>query len=989
MTTISIDRSRARWSAVISLYLCAAASFAQVNVTTYHNDNARSGQNALETTLTPANVNSGQFGKLFSVAVDGYVYAQPLYLSGVAIGGGIHNVLYVATEHDSVYAIDADSGVIYRQASLIPSGGTTVSSSIDLGCSDLVPEVGVTGTPVIDVTSGSLLLVSKAKVGGVVVQHLHSLDIGTLAEKSGGPVLIAATVPGTAADGNGTTVSFRALQGNQRAALLLENGHLVIGWGSHCDTGPFHGWVMSYVPGSLTQEAVFNTSPAGNDNSIWMSGAGIAADVPGNLYLATGNGSWNGSSDFGDSIVKLAPPAGGRFAVLDYFTPYNQAALSAGDVDQGSGGIVLLPTLPSGRQLLAQTGKDGNLFLLDQAGLGKYCVTQTPACSSGNPQVVQEISKATAGIYGAPAFWNGNLYWSGVNDSIKAFSFNAGNSGLLSSAPTSKSANSFGFPALTPSVSANGSNSGILWGLDSSAYGSLCTNGSNCQVLYAYDASNLGVLLYTSAQAPNSRDVPGSAVKFTTPTIANGKVYVGSQYAVSAYGLLASGTTAVTVSLSGVVNVVAAGNSGAAVPAGGIDGGGTAYAAALLGNRIVWSGSTFALGNPGTPDAVSGVTVAVPAGNYAHIRLLATGVNGNQLNQPFVVGYTDGTTTRSTVSLSDWFTPQNYAGEAVALTTAYRLTSGGGMQGGPFQVYGYSLVTDSTRTAASITLPNNRNVVVLAIDAVPASAAPPAAAAPTFSLPPGAYTGAQAVTLADTTPGALIYYTTNGTTPTTSASLYVVGTPVALSATTTVNAFAVANGYTNSAVASSVYTISPQAATPVSVSLTGSRNVVGFVSTGMLIPLGGLDGAGAAYAAGLLGTTVIWSGATFVLGIPGTVDSVSGGTVALPPGSYSKINLLATAVFGNQLNQVFIVNYADGTHASFTRSLSDWFTPQNYPGEAQAGVMAYRVIPGGATQNGPFSVYGYSLVTDATKVIASISLPNNREVVILAVTLIR
>ncbi len=523
------------------LLFCTAAglSHAQVNVTTYHNDNSRTGLNALETILTPANVNSAQFGKLFSVSVDGALYAQPLYLSSVNIGGGTHNVLYVATEHDSVYAIDADTGTIYAQASLIPAGGQTVNSSLDLSCGDLVPEVGITGTPVIDPASGTLYVVAKSKVNGNIVQYLHALDVTTLGEKFNGPVSIQATVPGTGYDASGGMVIFNAKQQNQRAALLLENGHVVIGWSSHCDNNPWHGWVISYNATTLAQEAVFNSSPNGQANGVWMSGGGLAADTNGHIYFATGNGTWNGTTDYGDSIVKLGPPVNNTFPVLDYFTPYNQGTLENQDTDLASGGLVLLPALPSGQQFLAQQGKQGTIYLLNTNNLGKYCVNQTPACTNSDPQIVQEIVGASPGIWGSPAYWNGNLYWTGANDTIKAYSFNANNSGLISTSPTSTSAQIFAFSAPTPVISANGNTNGILWALDGSADDSTCDGGSSCLGLYAYDATNLANLLYTSSQAANNRDSPGTAVKFEKPIIANGKVYVTTQSSVAVYGLLA------------------------------------------------------------------------------------------------------------------------------------------------------------------------------------------------------------------------------------------------------------------------------------------------------------------------------------------------------------------------------------------------------------------------------------------------------------------
>ncbi len=474
-----------------------------------------------------------------------------------------------------------------------------------------------------------------------------------------------------------------------------------------------------------------------------MAGDGLAADASGNIFFATGNGSWNGTTNLGDSIVKLGPPSGGTFPVVDYFTPYNQDTLSSNDLDIASGGLLLLPTLPNGKQLLVQMAKEGTIYLLDRNNLGKYCVNQTPACINSDSQIVQEIPNATVGIWGSPAYWNGYVYWGGGNDNtliedyLKAFSFNANNSGLLSTAPTSQSTNLFGFSSPSPSISANGATNGILWGLDNSAfYAGGCVNGAPCQVLYAYDATNLGKMLYNSNQAANQRDVPGGAVKFTTPIIANGKVYIGSQYAVSAFGLLnpaatptlspAAGTyssaqsvtladstsgaviyyttdgstpttasavygTPLTVSATTTIKAIATasgysssavasatytinssstttsvniataadvygiGINGAAVQGGGLDGIGSAYSGTLLGTSATWSGITFTLAGAGALDAVSNTTLALPAGNYSTLYMLATGVNGNQTNQTFVVTYTDGTTSTVTQSLSDWY----------------------------------------------------------------------------------------------------------------------------------------------------------------------------------------------------------------------------------------------------------------------------------------------------------------------------------------------
>ena len=536
-----------RVALLIVLCLTSNILLAQIRVTTYHNDNARTGQNTAETILTTANVNSAQFGKLFSTTLDGYVYAQPLYMFGVQnIAGGTHNVLYVATEHDSLFAVDADSGaVLWQQSFINAAAGVTTVSSGDAGCSDLVPEIGITSTPVIDPGTGTIYLVAKTKENGNYFQRLHALDIVTGAEKFGGPMVIFATYQSR---------TFDPLKQHNRPGLLLENGHVVVAWASHCDNGPYQGWVISYNAGTLAQEAVFNTQPDATNGffgGIWMSGDGVAADASGNLFFATGNGDYrSATADWGDSIVKLSGPSGGAFAVADWFTPYNQSSLNGGDTDLGSGGVMLLPNLPSGQQLLVQMGKEGKIYLIDRNNMGKYCPDLSPPCNGSDPQIVQEIPGATNGIWGSPSYWNGNVYYGGGNDggspdNLKAFSFNANSSGLLSTSPTSKSSNSFAFATAAPVVSANGNTNGIVWIVDNSAFGSTC-----CQALYAFDATNLATMLYNSNQAPSQRDVPGGAVKFSAPIVANGKVYVGSQGKVSAFGVITNTPTAATPTFS-------------------------------------------------------------------------------------------------------------------------------------------------------------------------------------------------------------------------------------------------------------------------------------------------------------------------------------------------------------------------------------------------------------------------------------------------------
>lgn len=508
-------------------------------MTTYHNDVSRSGANTHEFSLTPLNVNANTFGKLFSCTADGAIYAQPLWVANLAIGGAPHNLVFVATERDSLYAFDADANpcVTYWKTgaggvnSLLPSGETWVTGN-DVSCNDLAPDIGITGTPVIDPGTNSIYVLTKSKLSstGAIHQRLHALDLATGTEKFGGPVEIQATVPGNGdgSSGNPPTVSFDPSFNGQRPALLLENGHVIIAWASHCDNSPYHGWVMSYSASTLTREAVFNASPNnGGLAGVWMSGNGPAADASGNIYFATGNGAWDGTADFGDSIVKLGPPNGGSFtaANFDYFTPLNQAGLSSVDEDLGSGGLLLLPDLPSGPnpRLLVQAGKEGKIYLInrDTGSMGEFCTT----CTTGDTQIVQELPAAVGGMWDSPAYWNGNLYFGGSGDTLKAFSFSASS---LITGPTSQTAIAFNFPGTTPSVSAGGLQNGIVWLLDTNSCGSLnnCSAGGPA-ILHAYDATNLTSELWNSTQG--SGNTAGIAVKFTVPTIANGKVYIGTR----------------------------------------------------------------------------------------------------------------------------------------------------------------------------------------------------------------------------------------------------------------------------------------------------------------------------------------------------------------------------------------------------------------------------------------------------------------------------
>jgi hypothetical protein len=502
------------------------------DVLTYHNDNAHTGANLAESSLTPANVNATDFGKLFTDSVDGVVYAQPLVKSGVVVPGrGTLDLVFVATEHDSVYAFNADSPgpPIWQDSFIDPAAGVTTVSDSDLHSNSISPEVGITGTPVIDPTSNTLYVVAFTKeVSGsstTFVQRLHALDLATGVEKFGGPVVIQASVPGTGQGGNGSVVSFDAFHENQRPGLLLDNGVVYIAWASFDDITPYHGWVIGYNAQTLQQVAAFNTTPDGGLGGIWQSGAGPAADAAGNLFVITGNGTFDAGAatppnqDYGDSFVKLSPTAGGLNAT-DFFSPFNQATLDARDEDLGSGGAVLLPDQPGPTpHLLVAAGKEGKLYLLNRDNLGGF----DPAVD----HVVQELPQATTSAFDTPAYFNGQVYLAGVGDTLKAFAL-AG--GLLSLTPTSQSGAVFGYPGATPSISANGTADGIVWAVQRGAAGAT-------GVLRAYSAADLSTELYDSSQA-GARDQLGQAVKFAVPTVVNGMVYVGTQSGLAVFGSL-------------------------------------------------------------------------------------------------------------------------------------------------------------------------------------------------------------------------------------------------------------------------------------------------------------------------------------------------------------------------------------------------------------------------------------------------------------------
>jgi hypothetical protein len=512
------------------------AAFAQVNVLTFHNDNARTGQNTNETTLTLANVNSNTFGKLFSYPVDGQLYAQPLLLSNVTVTNKeTHNVVFVATAHGSVYAFDADTNAgtnatpLWQVSFINPGAGITTVPNGDVNSANVAPEIGIIGTPAIDAASGTLYVEMKTKeVSGSTsyVHRLHALDVGSGAEKFGGPVVINATVNGTG-DGNDGAghIPFNGLRQMNRPGLLLLNGIVYIAYGSHGDQPFYHGWVLGYDAQTLAQKVVHNTTPNGGLGGFWNGGCGLAADANGSIFGLTGNGTFNSSANnFGDSFIRLTN-TGTALALVDYFTPYNQLDLANTDADLGSGAVIVLPPAAgAGTNLVVGCGKRGFIYLVNSTNMGHF-----NASTSNDLQIVQSFN-GIAGSFGTPAYFNNMLYYVGAGDRLKAFRFS---NGSLVTSPASQSANTYAWPGATPSISANGTNNAIAWVLE--AAGATGGGSGGHAILHAYNATNVALELYNSSQAA-ARDDASAAIKFTVATVANGKVYVGGASQVTVFG---------------------------------------------------------------------------------------------------------------------------------------------------------------------------------------------------------------------------------------------------------------------------------------------------------------------------------------------------------------------------------------------------------------------------------------------------------------------
>jgi hypothetical protein len=626
------------------------------DVLTWHNNNARTGLYDTETQLTLSNVNVNRFGLLFTLPVDGKVDATPLYMANVPINGlDPHNVVFVATEHDSVFAFDANDGTLLWQTSMLLAGEVP---SDDRGCDSVTPENGICATPVIDPTTDTMYVVAMSKlVSGATTtyyQRLHALDITT-----GQDVLPPANidssihVPGMGPEGDGVNVYFDPKQHRERDALLLANGQVYTSWSSFCDDPPYTGWVMTFSAADLSLTSVLNVNPNGyptssylddgSGNSFWNSGAGPAADSAGNVFNITANGPFdenldaNGfpvTQDYGDSFLKMSFDPTNGLAVADYWTPYNQQFLADSDLDLGSAGVLLLPDLTDANgqvhHLAISSAKDENIYVVDRDNMGHFD-------PDSNSTLYQEVPQATSGSWSSPAYFNGYVYFGGVGDPIKAFHFT---NAVLGTSPTSyTSTTTFDYPGATPSVSSNGTNSAIVWAVES-------TEGT-LAVLHAYDANALYHELYNSNQA-GSRDHFGMGNKFITPVIADGEVFVGTTTGVGVFGLLGPRPRAVRISAP----------HGEGTPVDGM------LAADLLSAPQIRRISDFGLGAMAAPvgASASALPVQPTLRSSTDPRFLPGAITGNQLNQTSILHFTDTAQDALAVRLADWSTPHGNVG---------------------------------------------------------------------------------------------------------------------------------------------------------------------------------------------------------------------------------------------------------------------------------------------------------------------------------------
>jgi hypothetical protein len=729
-----------------------------VTVPTWRYDLTHAGQNTSETALTPTNVNTSSFGKLFSLPVDRTVYAQPLYVPGLTMSDGlVHNVLFVATENDSIYAFDADSNggananPIWQVSLLTAAHGAGAGATSvpweDSGSPDVAPTVGVTGTPTINPATNTLYVVAATKENGIYFSRLHAINILTGAEQPNSPVEITATVAGTGNGSSGGKLTFSPLWENQRTALNYYNGYVYFGYGAHGDNGPWHGWLFAYNATTLAQSAVVCLSPNGYGSGVWEAGAGMPIDedaAGGRMFLATGNGTHSAypplsaTTELGESIVDFNLANGG-LTLADSFTAFNYQTLNDADLDVGSGGVLMVPDQPGAYpHILVQSGKEGRIVVLNRDQLGGYAA----AGGSSNTNALQDIDNAIKGLWSTPAYWNGNVYIWGDGDVPKLFKLN---SGVMDTVPSSQSPITSAFPSPSFSVSSNGTQDGIAWAVRSDQF-----NTHGAAVLYAWSAADLTTPLYES-DTNSKRDAAGAANKFSIPMVTNGKVYVAANGQVDVYGLF-----------NGEPNAVAP--------------------------VITPDGGTFS--------ASQSVTLST-----------------------------------TTASAEIYYTLDGSA--PTPASTLYT---------GPI-----TISTDTTVKAIASAVGYIQSGVSSAIFTF-TTQTPPVGFLPAG----GTYLAAQQVTISDADTNAEIYYTTDGSAPSSSSNLY--SGPIQISVSETINAIAIDPSLQNSNVGTAAYIIQPGGASinfgsgfSSTAGLTLNGNAVATNDTRLQLTNGGLDQAGSVF----------------------------------------------------------------------------------------------------------------------------------------------
>jgi F5/8 type C domain len=853
------------WFAVLFTLSVAGAAlpaFSQ-SVLTRDYDAQRTNANLSETVLNQSNVNANQFGKLFQVQVDDQVFAQVLYMPGLSISGGTHNVIFVATASNTIYAFDADTaGAALWQRNFNNGGRPTVNSEVGQNCNpylDFSGNIGIVGTPVIDASTNTMYFVARTVENGSTVQRLRAIDVTTGADRASNPQVTIS------ASGFDPTIQ------NQRPSLALSGGVVYIGWASFCDTGSYHGFLMAYDASAFSQLGVFNTTSSGSQGGIWMSGIAPAFDSSGNVYFSTGNGSFDGSSNFGESLLKLAPRT---LARLDSFTPSNWNTLNSGDTDFGSGGPLFIP----GTSVIATGGKEGKIFVISSANLGGVVSGDTQILQSFQAVDPTVVPNATYHIHNGSAIWNGpqgvNLYISGENDHVRAYRFNS--STQTFNVPAF-AVGSFlpprGMPGSMLTISANGSQSGtgVLW-----SYTPRLGDANQKVVPGVLTAYNAETLAQIWMSGTNPEDDTFNYTKGAPPTIANGKVY------------LASFSNTITV----------------------------------YGLRTSSSSQNLALNKPATG---------------------STSCNSNETPDKAVNGSYSGGNSDKWCSLTSPSFLQVDLGSSVTIGQIIVEHAGAGFEGGSLDssgrpnfdintsAYNLQVSTDGTNFTTVINVSGN----------------------------------IQSITTHNIAPVTARFVKLNITTPTRTSDT-----------------------------ASRIYELKvyPPIGNPggTIVNLSSAFNLSsGIVNDGTTFSGGGLDGGGRSYSANLLGSSRTFGGTTFSLGPANAADVVtSGANVSLPSGQFSGLKMLAAGVNGNQASQTFTVTYTDNTTQTFTQSLSDWAHPQNFAGESTAVNMAYRDISNGTTDNHTtFNVYAYSFALNTAKTVKSVTLPNNRNVVVLALTL--